>query len=198
MGRPPLLPLAERPLAIIDTETTGLNAREGDEIIEIAIRVWYPGDRCPYDWSRKIMPLRPERIHPKAQAINGFTVEDWNFAGALPFSCYADLIKSRLEGAIILGQNPRFDIEFLVEEFKRLGIDVRFNYHLIDSATLAWEHLVPLGLKSLSLKAICEFLKIRIPGAHTALADVKRCDEVFKRLRRAGMFRRLWWRFFHG
>ena len=68
------------------------------------------------------------------------------------------------------------------------------GYHRIDTVTLAYEHLAPCGLEKLSLDTVCTFLGITNEGAHTAMADVERCQAAYDTLRCAGPLKRLWWR----
>jgi len=186
-------PMRLRPLCFLDTETTGLDANSC-EILSIAIRT-VTADSGTYDYETLVMPAHPERIHPKAKAVNGFDENVWALGGAKPFSAVAETIRSRLDGVIIAGWNPKFDCDFLNAEFARLGIETRFGYHAIDGTALAWEHLVPLGLDSLSLDNVCKFLRVEIPGAkaHTAMGDVLRTQEVFRLLRNATWFDRMRW-----
>ena len=78
--------------------------------------------------------------------------------------------------------------------FKRYDLDVgALGYHVIDTATLVYEHLAHLGLHRLSLKVACQMLGVSNEGAHTALADTVRCEKVFNKLMRAGLLTRLFW-----
>lgn len=190
------LPLNRKPLCFLDTETTGLNAADC-EILSIAIRT-VTCDGAVFDWEALVMPAHPEKIHPKAKEVNGFDEEVWRQQGAKPFSAIAEVVKSRLDDVIIAGWNPKFDCDFLNEEFKRLGIETRYGYHAIDGTALAWEHLVPLGLGSVSLVNVCKFLRVDFPAkAHSAMGDVLRCQRVFEMLARATWLDRMRWRWWN-
>jgi len=56
------------------------------------------------------------------------------------------------------------------------------------------EHLLDLGLESLSLGPVCVFLGIEHGRAHTALADCVATAKVRQKILPAGPLQRLWWR----
>ncbi len=188
-----------RPLLFTDTETTGLDPNvhemleiagildDADCIRDCAGKV-VRGTRC---YESKIQPRRIETAHPKALEINGYTPEKW--ADARPLKDVLSEFIVMADHAILVGHNIRFDAAFISVALKEMGFEERIDYHLVDTVTLAYEHLVPLGLKSLSLGAVCEFIGVK-PGDHTAMADTEACREVYYRLVRAGSLKRLWWR----
>jgi len=182
-------PIHRKIKAFIDTETTGLDQNEG-EIIEIAIVREYPSgisDR----WSTKVRPQHIETAEPEALAVNGYTPEAWE--GAPTFDQIAEQVKHRLTDVICIGHNVAFDCEFIEAEMRRVGIKVRF-YHKIDTVTLAQEHLVPCGLRSLSFDNIRRFLGWPLEGRHAALEDTVDCQRLYHLLDRAGHRQRLYWR----
>lgn len=181
--------LRDKALVFLDTETTGLDPIENDIIEFAAIRI---SGTTEYRYQVKIKMERPENAHPKALEVNGYTEEAWVAARTLPevLPEIVDLLKD----AIVIGHNPDFDMNFIKAACKRHGIDARLPYQLIDTTTLAFEHLGPAGLTSLSLVNVCKFLGISTDGAHTAMHDVLACREVYTRLSRAGFLKRLFWR----
>ncbi len=191
MARRKFVPLNQKPLVWVDTETTGLDAEDND-IIEIAIiRV--------EDDTEKVMHLfinmeRPENAHPRALEVNGYTPEAWAANGALePADAWQQVADSGiLDEAIIAGQNVRFDARFINASFKRHGIKTRMDYHLYDTCSLALEHLRP-WMASISLVPTCVALGIPVTNAHTALADTRMAMEVEKRLARASDALRAEW-----
>ncbi len=80
---------------------------------------------------------------------------------------------------MIVGHNVGFDLDFLNAGIERAGLKIRLPYNKIDTVTLAYEHLVPKGLKKLSLDTIRGFLKLSTDGAHTALVDVQQTRLVY-------------------
>jgi DNA polymerase-3 subunit epsilon len=161
---------------VLDTETTGLNARLGDRIIEIG---------CVEVVDRRLTGnhfhryLNPERhVEEGALKVHGITSE---FLQDKPR--FADLVDEFLEyvrGAVLVIHNAAFDIEFLNEELKRLGREplevcvagvVDTLYHARD--------LHP-GKKN-SLDALCE--RYQVDNAHRtlhgALLDAQLLADVY-------------------
>jgi DNA polymerase III epsilon subunit-like protein len=172
---------------LVDIETLGLDPKIYD-LIEIAI---IRSDGVVY--STKIKPLHPEIAHPKALACNGFRKEDWEDAPLL--SEEIETIFGLLKDCIIIGQNVSFDVNFLRSIASQHNIKIEFGYHTIDTVTLAWEWLVPLGLTSLSLKNICLFLGVPPePEKHSALNGAETCRKVYDKLLRATWWNRLLWK----
>lgn len=171
--------------AIIDTETTHIDEILG-EIIEVAI-LTSSGHR----YHTKIKPQHIETANPKALEINGYNEEAW--ADAVHPGEAVAYIGAHLLDRTIVGHNPAFDMRHLREFYSRLDaahLFKDFDRRLIDTTTLAYEHLVPHGLERTSLHAICDFLGISNEGAHTAMRDVERTHEVFRRLCRPSSYDR--------
>jgi DNA polymerase III subunit epsilon len=108
-------------LAFVDLETTGTSAAD-DAITEIGIvRVEAdPTGRLPpavCEWSTLLNPGVP--IPPAIQALTGIT--DAMVRDAPPFSAIADLVASRIAGALFVAHNARFDYGFLKHAFAREG-----------------------------------------------------------------------------
>ena len=159
----------DRPIAVIDLETTGTNLAT-DRIVEIAIvKVSTDGVR---QVKRKLVnPLMP--IPKGASDVHGITndmVKD-----APTFKDIANEVKQFIDGADIGGYNSnRFDIPLLVEEFLRAGqefsiedrklVDVQRVFHMMEQRTL-----------SAAYKFYCNKI---LEGAHGAEADAMATFEV--------------------
>lgn len=183
MSKTPKTPLNARPLAFIDTETTGLSPTK-HEVIEVAIiREWVDGHLD--EWSTKIKPLQIETAHPKALEINGYADHPELWDNAPTFPEVAEEIISRLEGCVIVGHNVGFDQRFLQEGIKRTGSEVQLPYHEVDTVTLVFARLVPQGCPSMSLDRVREFLGWSKEGAHTALTDARDCRRLYHELSRS-------------
>jgi DNA polymerase III subunit epsilon len=161
---------------VLDTETTGLNARLGDRIIEIA---------CVEMVNRRFTGnhfhcyVNPERdIEEGALKIHGLTRE---FLSDKPkFSEIAVEFLEYVRGAELIIHNAAFDLEFLNEELKRLEqlpIDTQVG-DVLDTLMQARE-LHP-GRKN-SLDALCE--RYAIDNSHRtlhgALLDASLLAEVY-------------------
>lgn len=164
-------PLSKRSLAFIDTETTGLDP-DKHELVEIAIIVQSPWGRLTH-YHTRIKPENIEAAHPKALEINGYAANPDAWKHAPLMSEVGILITSTLKNTVLVGHNVGFDIAMLKAHLRRSGCEARLPYHHIDTMTLAYEHLVPLGLESLSLDRIRKFLGWSSEDAHTALKDAK-------------------------
>jgi len=188
----PIPPLREQPVIFLDTETTGLDP-DINEIVEIAL-VDQTGAVL---LDTKVKPVKIETAHPKALEVNGYNEVDW--ADAPTFVEIVDDVIAALEHKIIIGQNPNFDRNFVVSALERAGVDKAYRKvrrHVIDTTTLAYEHLVPCGLNRLNLDAICEFLGVELDRSdrHGALADAQACRAADLMMLRATEEQRMAWR----
>ncbi len=176
------MPLSEKPLAFLDSETTGLTPGK-HEVIEVAVLVQHCGGAVE-EWCTKVRPIRLETADPKALEVNGYAAHPELWALAPTFAEIAEELALRLDGSILVGHNIGFDAAFLQEEFFRCGSTFRLPHRRLDTYTLAYEHLAHRGLESLSLNAVCSFMGVSNENSHTALADAKRCREVWNGLAR--------------
>jgi ATP-dependent helicase Lhr and Lhr-like helicase len=121
--------LGRTPFAVLDVETTGFSPGLGDRVVEIAIVRTAPDGTVLDSWTTLLNPERgvgPTPVH----GIRGADVID-----APRFLDVAGDIAARLDGAVVVAHNARFDLGFLTAEYARL------------SATApAWPVLCTLGL----------------------------------------------------
>lgn len=161
---------------VLDTETTGLNARLGDRIIEIGC-VELVGRRPTGNHFHRY--LNPERdVEDGALRVHGLTNE---FLQDKPRFCdVAAELLAYLAGAELVIHNAAFDVEFLNVELERLGLGPveRHVAGVVDTLRQARE-LHP-GRKN-SLDALCE--RYRIDHSHRtlhgALLDAQLLAEVY-------------------
>ena len=172
----------------LDLETTGLNP-DIHEIIECA--VIYDDDTPSYH--RFIRPNRIEFADKVALKINRFheRAEEWN--QAISQCDFAFELAGLLKNKIIIGHNPFFDYSFIKELFEHYGEGTPKN-QLIDTKTLAFEHLYDIGLKRLSLDSIRVFMGWSLSNNHTALKDAHDTKMLYTVLSRASFFDRLKWK----
>ena len=103
---------------VLDTETTGLSADNGDRIIELG---------CVELLNRKLtgndlhLYFNPDRdSHEDALKVHGLTTE---FLSDKPrFGALASDIVAYLSGAELIIHNAPFDVGFLNKEFERVGL----------------------------------------------------------------------------
>lgn len=172
--------------AYIDIETTGLNPFE-HEIIEIAIITETE------QYYAKIIPRNIEYANPKALEINGYNEQEW--ASAIPASKVAVRSARILDGCVIVGHNPSFDMGFLRELWDLYNCTPYIDRRYIDTVVLAREHLPTC--RSYSLDHIRQFLGWSMVANHSALIDAQDCERLFHLLWRCSIFTRLYIRYRH-
>lgn len=161
---------------VLDTETTGLNPRSGDRIIEIG---------CVEIVNRRLTGnnfhtyINPERDSEEgALAVHGLTTE---FLSDKPkFAEIADTLRDYVKDAEIIIHNAPFDLAFLDAEFDRLGFP-RFVQHVaMVTDTLVQAKEIHPGKRN-SLDALCD--RYGISNAHRtlhgALLDAELLAEVY-------------------
>jgi DNA polymerase-3 subunit epsilon len=161
---------------VLDTETTGLNARHGDRIIEIG---------CVEILSRRIgeqhfhVYLNPEReVEAGASRVHGLTRED--LASKPRFAEVAAGFLDFIRGAEVIIHNADFDVEFLDLELKRAGLDRLASHVASVTDTLAYARELHPGKKN-SLDALCERYFVNNAGRtlHGALLDARLLAECY-------------------
>src|SRR3954470_4777829 len=109
----------------LDTETTGLNPRSGDRIIEVGCVELVNRQLTGNNFHSYINPQRDSE--DGALAVHGLTTE---FLSDKPkFAEIAAELRDYISGAEVIIHNAPFDIGFLDAEFKRLSIP-SFNEHV--------------------------------------------------------------------
>ena len=164
--------LTELTYTVFDLETTGLNPKEGDEIISIgAIRIvnrrllqnecfeQLVDPRRSVPWtSVKIHGIHPEMLQGKP------TIDE-----VLPR--FHDFVKD----TILVAHNAAFDMRFL--QLKEEMTGVRFTNPVLD--TLLLSAVVHPSHEDHNLEAIAKRLGVRILARHTAMGDSIATGEMF-------------------
>ena len=161
---------------ILDTETTGLNAKGGDRVIEIG---------CIEMRSRRVTDnhfhqyVNPERKSEEGAArVHG--IADEFLADKPKFAEIAKQFVEYVRGAELIIHNAGFDVEFLDLELERAGLGKLADHvaGVVDSLGIARE-LHP-GKRN-SLDALCE--RYAVDNAHRtlhgALLDARLLAEVY-------------------
>jgi len=140
--------------------------------------------------------VKPEHIEtadPKALQLNGYAANPGRWSTAPTIAEVLPTVLEHLDACIMAGHNVYFDKGFLDAAHKRIhGAGLSF-YHCFDTVTLAMEHLP--GLDRFNLNACCDLLGISNEGAHTALADVLRCEALCWQLYCCSPFQRTKWQY---
>ncbi len=161
---------------VLDTETTGLNARMGDRIIEIACVEMVNRRLTGKHFHRYVNPERA--VEEGALKVHGIT--DEFLADKPPFAEVVDDFLEYVRGAELIIHNAAFDVEFLNMELGKLKRDALDGCvaGVIDTLRQARE-LHP-GKKN-SLDALCE--RYAVDNAHRtlhgALLDAELLAEVY-------------------
>jgi DNA polymerase-3 subunit epsilon len=161
---------------VLDTETTGLNVRLGDRIIEIGC-VELAGRRLNGNHFHRY--LNPGRdVEEGALRVHGITNE---FLQDKP--CFADIARELLDylrGAELVIHNAAFDLEFLNAELASAGFEPIETYVSRVVDTLYDARDLHPGKKN-SLDALCERYQIDHSHRtlHGALLDATLLAEVY-------------------
>lgn len=161
---------------VLDTETTGLSANNGDRIIEIG---------CIEVVNRRLTGeqfhcyLNPERnIDAAAIAVHGLTPE---FLADKPlFADVVEQFKQFVGQSELIIHNAAFDLGFLDAEFLRLALpSFRSQTGAVIDTLLEARKLYP-GKRN-SLDALCERLEVsnKHRTLHGALLDAQLLAEVY-------------------
>jgi DNA polymerase III alpha subunit (gram-positive type) len=163
--------LKNKPIAFIDLETTGLLSGH-HEIIEACII------KEGFFYHVYAQPNHIDRAHPKALSINGYSPKKW--IDGITQKSLAGSLGDILDGCIIIGHNPKFDIEFIELLFEEYNIPLGIDRRSIDTMTIAYMYLVPLGLDSISLDSIRSFMGWEVRPTHNALDDTKDVERLYR------------------
>jgi DNA polymerase III alpha subunit (gram-positive type) len=185
----------KRPLIFLDIECSALRPGwRGEfygELLEVAIIIDYQDHIEERVW--RMEPENMELHDPEALKINRYDQRMNNY-NLTPWSLVIEDIHKALTdtGGYIVGHNVQFDIHYLNFYLKQTHLRA-VPLRVIDTMTLAHEHLTPLGLRGLGFDRIRSFMGWKLDG-HNALKDVRDTRKLYYKLRRASIFQRLFWR----
>lgn len=168
-------PLRKLTFVVFDTETTGLNPSEGDEIIQLgAIRI-VNGQILHHETIDQLVD--PQRHVPETSvAIHG--IDPTLLIGQPTIDKVLPRFHQFAENAVLVAHNAAFDMRFLQLKEKLTGL--RFDNPVLD--TLLLSSIIHPNLKGHGLEGIAERLNITIVGRHTALGDSIVTAEVLIKL----------------
>ncbi|MGD0977307.1 MAG: 3'-5' exonuclease [Minisyncoccia bacterium] len=172
----------KRPLAITDTETTGLDAQI-HEIIEIGLIVVDQQSFKILDkLDVKVKPVHIKTGVKKALEFTGYNEKDWKKAWDLEevMKIYAEKTKD----AIFTAQNTYSDWAFINEAFKLTGVEDPMDYHRLDLFSIGWAKRDKFpDMTKFSLSSMCKYFGIEVePIPHRAMNGAKKELEVLKHL----------------
>jgi len=149
--------------AVVDVETTGLNAGTGHRVCEIAL-LRYRGGKVLDTFESLVNPQRS--ITPGAAAVNGIT--DWHVTAAPVFGQVAPRVRDLTEGAVLVAHNAPFDLSFLAAEWRRLRWPPRLGF-TVDTLALSRSMY---AFRRNNLGEVARALRVRIDREHRAMGDV--------------------------
>ncbi|HAN31237.1 MAG TPA: 3'-5' exonuclease [Myxococcales bacterium] len=164
-------PWHKRPLAVLDTETTGLNPTGGDRIVEIGLVLFDEGE-VSGRWGRLLDPEMP--LPADTTRITGIEAAD--LVGAPTFAQVADEFLGLLEGRILVAYNVAFDRPFLIHELAACDRDLPEDSEWLDPFVLASE--LQRGQGNMKLGTVAKRLGVPLEEAHRAVSDAECAGRV--------------------
>ncbi len=161
---------------VLDTETTGLDPREGHRIIEVAA---IELDNRKISERRFHRYLNPERdIEEDAAAVQGLTLD--RLRDEPRFAEIAPALLEFIRGAELIIHNAPFDVGFLNKELELAGLPLLASYCSSVTDTLRLAKELHPGKKN-NLDALCD--RYQIDNSHRtlhgALLDTELLAEVY-------------------
>lgn len=163
----------------LDTETTGIEANNGDRIVEIGcveiIGRQLSDDECHFHHRY----INPERDVPE-EVVRVHGLDNAFLADKPVFAEIVDDFLTFVQGAELIIHNAEFDVGFLNAELKRLGKGKIQDYCPKITDSLAMARTIFPGLKN-TLDVLCSRYEIDNSARtlHGALLDAQLLAEVY-------------------
>ena len=168
-------PLSELAYTVFDTETTGLQPLQGDEIVSIgAVRILNGRLLTGETFEQLVNPQRS--VSRESAGIHGLS--DAMLASQPPIAAVLPRFHRYCDSTVLVAHNAAFDMRFL--QLKEPVTGLKFNHPLLD--TLLLSAVVQPNHADHSLEAIAARLGINVIGRHTALGDAMVTGEIFLKL----------------
>jgi DNA polymerase-3 subunit epsilon len=173
-GAPWDLPLAQAPLAFVDLEMTGLDAKK-DRVIEICVeRV-----RGGVMEARLHTLVRPVDLSPDVALGNTHVhgIDAAALLGAPPFAALTRQVSELFAGSVLIAHGASWDVAFLEAEMARAGTPMPLPFY-VDTLNLSRR---TFGLEKHGLDALRQHFGLDTARAHRADADVTALRAVWAR-----------------
>ncbi|MGS5086667.1 exonuclease domain-containing protein [Hydrogenophaga sp. A37] len=160
---------------VFDTETTGLNPGQGDEIIQIGAARIVNHKLLRQECFEQL--VNPQRLIPAASIpIHGIRPD--MVMGQPTIDQVLPAFHAFAQDTVLVAHNAAFDMRFL--QLKEQQAGVVFDHPVLD--TLLLSAVIHPNQDSHRLEAIAERFNVTIVGRHTALGDAMVTAEVFLKL----------------
>jgi DNA polymerase-3 subunit epsilon len=157
-------PLRSLTFVVFDTETTGLQPSQGDQIVSIAgVRIVNGRILSGESFNRIVNPGRPI----PAESIRYHGITDEMAKDKPPADVVLPQFRNYVADAVLVAHNAAFDLKFLRMREKQMGI--KFDSPVLDTMILS--NFLDGPEAGHSLDDICERHGIEITDRHTALGD---------------------------
>ena len=161
--------------SVFDTETTGLQPSNGDEIIQMgAVRIVNNRLLRQEIFDQLVDPVIP--LKPEGIPIHGITEAMVN--GQPRLDAVLPAFHEFCAETVLVAHNAAFDMRFF--QLKEESLGVRFTQPVLD--TLLLSAVIHPNQESHRLESIAERLGINVIGRHTALGDAYVTGEVFLKM----------------
>ncbi len=161
---------------IFDTETTGLEPSSGDRIVELAA-LRFKGAEMLAEFQTLVNPGRG--ISEAAFNVNKISPEMLE-AAPTPEAVIPKFIDF-IQGSCLCSYNAGFDLEFLNNELRILGLPALSNISVVDILKMA-RRITP-GLERYALWFVADKLGVKAQQQHRALSDVQLTLGLFYKLK---------------
>ena len=161
---------------ILDTETTGLNFHQGDQIIEVGcvelINHVQTGKTLQFYCSPK------KTISPEAEKVHGLTNQF--LSKHKTFAEQAQELINFIKEDTLIIHNADFDVGFINHELKKAGLE-KIKNKVIDTVSLARKKL---NTRIANLDYLCRRFSIDLSArkVHGAILDCQLLSEVYLEL----------------
>lgn len=156
--------------AVIDCETTGLNIRKNDRIIEIAVVLLDENFRITGMYETILNPERDLGL-VSMHGIDGLIAsEGSSFLKIMPS------LSSLLHDRVIVGQNVQFDTGMFEFEYNKQNIKPDFGL-AIDTIQIAKS--LNLRVSNYKLQTLCNYFNIPLVDSHQAMSDAIATAHLF-------------------
>ncbi len=167
--------LSELAYTVFDTETTGLNPSQGDEIIQIGAARIVNNKLLKQECFEQLVDPR-RAIPPETMPIHGIQPE--MVRGQPTIEQVLPAFHAFAQDTVLVAHNAAFDMRFLQLKEQQTGL--RFDHPVLD--TLLLSAVVHPHQDSHRLEALAERFNITIVGRHTAMGDAMVTANAFLRL----------------